>query len=61
MSAILSTTSTKILVNGHPGRRICHARGLHQGDSLSTMLFMLVMEVLNGLIRLVEHQGSSPP
>lgn len=28
MSTILSTASTKILLNGHPVRRICHARGL---------------------------------
>lgn len=28
MSAILGTASTKVLVNGRPGRRICHARGL---------------------------------
>jgi hypothetical protein len=32
ISAILSTASTKILLNGVPGRRICHARGLRQGD-----------------------------
>jgi hypothetical protein len=28
ISAILSTASTRILLNGQPGRRICHARGL---------------------------------
>jgi hypothetical protein len=29
MSTILSTASTKVLLNGTPGRRIYHARGLH--------------------------------
>jgi hypothetical protein len=27
-SLILSTASTRILLNGNPGRRICHVRGL---------------------------------
>jgi hypothetical protein len=31
ISVILSSASTKILLNGEPGRRICHARGLRQG------------------------------
>lgn len=30
---MLRTASTKVLVNGRPGRRICHARGLRQGDA----------------------------
>jgi len=50
VSNMLPTASTKILLNGRPGRRICHARGLRQGDPLSPMLFVLVMEVLNHLI-----------
>lgn len=51
---ILSTSSTRILLNGNPGRQICHARGLRQGDPLSPMLFVLVMEGLNHLLRWVE-------
>jgi hypothetical protein len=39
------------MVNGNPGRKICHGRGLHQGDPLSPMLFLLVMDVLNALLR----------
>lgn len=57
VSAVLSTSSTKTLLNGRPGRRIRHARGLRQGDPLSPMLFVLVMEVLNRFLRWVEeHQ-----
>ena len=61
LSALLSTASTKILLNGRPGNRICHARGLRQGDPLSPMLFVLVMEVLNGLIGYADQNGFLSP
>lgn len=60
ISIILSSSSIKILLNGHPGRRICHARGLRQGDPLSPMLFVLVMEVLNHFLKWVEQRGWFP-
>ena len=48
---LLSTASTRVLVNGKAGRRIAHARGLRQGDPISSMLFVIVMEALNSLQR----------
>jgi hypothetical protein len=50
-SVLLSMASTHVSLNGSPTTRICHARGLRQGDTLSPMLFVVVMEVLNVLIR----------
>lgn len=61
VSCILSSASTKILLNGRPGRRICHARGLRQGDPLSPMLFVLIMEVLNHLVCWLDAQGFLAP
>jgi hypothetical protein len=55
IAALLSSASTRVLLNGSPGDSICHARGLRQGNPLSSMLFLLVMEVLNALIRIVDE------
>lgn len=57
ISALLSTASTRILLNGSAGRRICHARGLRQGDPLSPMLFVLAMDTLNRLILWMDDGG----
>jgi hypothetical protein len=57
VSVLLSTASTKVLLNGVLGERICYGRGLAQGDPLSPMLFLMVMEILNGLIRRADAWG----
>jgi hypothetical protein len=56
ISILLSTANTKILLNGHPGR-ICHARGLRQGDPLSLLLFVLAMEGLNSFFKMAKAKG----
>jgi len=58
---MLLFASTKVLVNGHLGQRICHAKGLRQGDPLSPLLFVLVMEVLNAMIHEADLRGLLSP
>jgi hypothetical protein len=61
VSAMLYTASTKVLVNGRPGDRILHARGLRQGDPPPPLLFIIVMEVLNALIAEADRRGVFSP
>jgi hypothetical protein len=51
VSVLLYTANTKVLVNGVPGRRFVHVRGLRQGDPTSRMLFVAAMEVLTAAIK----------
>ncbi|WVZ55719.1 hypothetical protein U9M48_006344 [Paspalum notatum var. saurae] len=58
---LLSTSSTRVLVNGEPGDVILHLWGLRQGDPLSPMLFILVMEVLHALVVKASRQNLLQP
>jgi hypothetical protein len=53
--------STRVLLNGNPGRRICHTRGLRQGGPLSPLLFVLVMEALNAFFHLADSRSLLQP
>jgi hypothetical protein len=54
---LLTTSSTQVLLNGVPGHFINHQRGLRQGDLLSPMLFIIVMDMLNHLITKAAEVG----
>ena len=57
ISVLLSTASSKIMLNGHQGPTIQHRRGVRQGDSLSPMLFIIAMDVLHRLFLKAARDG----
>jgi hypothetical protein len=61
ISGLLATSSTQILMNGVPGDFIAHQRGLRQGDPLSSMLFILVMDILARLVQKASEDGFLQP
>jgi hypothetical protein len=57
LSLIWSTMTSRIMVNGKPGRPIKHVRGLHQGDPLSLMLFIIAMDPLQKILDIAAIEG----
>lgn len=49
IATLLSTATSRIVLNGHQGPPIRHLRGMRQGDSLSLMLFIIAMYILHWL------------
>uniref|UniRef100_A0A8I6Y9G2 Reverse transcriptase domain-containing protein n=1 Tax=Hordeum vulgare subsp. vulgare TaxID=112509 RepID=A0A8I6Y9G2_HORVV len=50
IAILLSSASTRVMLNGVPGPPIWHRRGLRQGDSTSPQLFVLVVDALGRLM-----------
>jgi hypothetical protein len=57
ISGLLYTSTTQVLMNGVPGDLISHCRGLRQGDPLSPMMFILVMDVLGHMFSKAADEG----
>lgn len=57
ISLILASSSSMVLLNGIPGPKFHHERGLRQGDPLSPYLFILAIDTLQRLFELATEQG----
>ncbi|CAN0888133.1 Transposon TX1 uncharacterized 149 kDa protein [Linum grandiflorum] len=53
----VTTASFSVLVNGEASGYFRSSRGLRQGDPLSPFLFIVVMEVLSGILSKVQQEG----
>ena len=57
ISILLRTSTSTALLNGRQGPTFSHARGVRQGDPLSSMLFILAMGPLQRLLDLAtQHE-----
>jgi len=60
ISGLLASSSTQVLLNGSPGNKIAHCRGLRQGDPLS-LLFILVMDILCLMVKKASEEALLQP
>jgi len=58
MMVCVKTVIYFVLVNGVPNGMIIPTRGIHQGDPLSPLLFILCTEGLHAMISKVDKEGS---
>jgi hypothetical protein len=61
IATLLSTASSRILLNGRQGEPIQHGRGVRQGDFLSPLLFIVAMDVLHKLFIKASEDGVLRP
>lgn len=54
----LKIVKEQVLVNGAARKEIVHRRGLHQGDLLFPLLFVLVADGLNKILSNAVGQGT---
>lgn len=56
ISLVLSSSSSRVLLNGAPGKPFVHRQGLRQGDPMSPLMFISAMEPLQRLLTLATER-----
>jgi hypothetical protein len=59
IAALLSSSSSRVLLNGITSDPIKHGRGLRQGDPLSPLLFVLAIDPLHHILHKPPRKGTS--
>ena len=57
IKACNQSATISILINGSPSKEFAPSRGLRQGDPLAPLLFNIVAEGLNGMMRTALNKG----
>jgi mannosylglycoprotein endo-beta-mannosidase len=57
ITALLSTASSRVILNGIAGPPIIHGQGLRQGDPLSPLLFVLAIDPLAQILHVATTHG----
>ena len=57
VATLLTTASSRVIVNDCAGDKFMHAKGLRQGDSISPLFFVIAMDVLTHIIIKAHEAG----